>query len=93
MFAGTARVGRLVGVARVHRLVVHVGGRRWAGFLGPSCPKAAALLPDHTQLTLAVAEGLGGESQREAQQFHFTPEGIYLGGLEKRGEDERGRGG
>lgn len=57
-----------------------------------SRPRAAALLPDHAQLALAVADGLGRESQREAQQVHFTPEGIYLGGLGKeegRGEDKK----
>lgn len=81
-------MGRLVGVARVRRLVVHVGGWRWAGFPGPSCPRAAAFLPDHAQLALATADGLGGEGQREAQQVHFTPEGIYLGGLLKKKERE-----
>lgn len=87
VFPGASRVGRLVGVARVRRLVVHVGGWRWAGFPGPSCPRAAALLPDHAQLALATADGLGGEGQREAQQVHFTPEGIYLGGLYKKKGD------
>lgn len=85
-------MGRLVGVARVRRLVVHVGGWRWAGFPGPFCPRAAAFLPDHAQLALATADGLGGEGQREAQQVHFTPEGIYLGGLYKKFK-KRGGGG
>ncbi len=84
-------MGRLVGVARVRRLVVHVGGWRWAGFPDPCGPRTAAFLPDHTQLALVVADGLGGDGQREAQQFHFTPEGIYLGGLEKEGLDGGGR--
>lgn len=85
-------MGRLVGVARVRRLVVHVGGRRWAGFPGPSCPRAAAaFLPDHAQLALTTADGLGGEGQREAQQVHFTPEGIYLGGLGTSGKEGRRR--
>lgn len=52
-------------------------------FPGNSCPQTA-LVPDHSQLALAVADGLGREGQREAQQIHFTPEGIYLGAL---GED------
>lgn len=85
-------MGRLVGVARVRRLVVHVGGQRWAGFPGHSCPRAAAaFLPDHAQLALVMADGLGGKGQREAQQVHFTPEGIYLGGLAKEGRIGWGR--
>jgi len=83
VFAGTPRVGRLVGVARVCRLVIHVRGQRWAEFQCHSCPRAAALLPDQTQLALAVADGLGSKSQRKAQQVHFTSEGIYLEGLGK----------
>lgn len=75
-------MGRLVGIARVRRLVVHVRGRRWAGFPGPSYTRATAtFLPDHTQLALVTVDGLGGDGQREAQQVHFSPEGIYLGGL------------
>lgn len=89
VFTGASRVGRLVGVARVHRLVVHVRGRRWAGFPGPSYARATAtFLPGHAQLGLTTADGLGGEGQREAQQVHFTPEGIYLGGLGGEGQDK-----
>lgn len=82
-------MGRLVGVARVYRLVVHVRCRWWAGFPGPSYTRATAtFLPDHAQLALAIADG--GEGQGEAQQVHFTPEGIYLGGL---GNEEKEAGG
>lgn len=74
-----AGVRGLVGVARVLRLVVHVRGR-WAGFapVGPSSPRA--VLPGSAQLTLAVADGLGGEGQWQAEELNLTPEGIYLGG-------------
>lgn len=82
VFARAPRVGRPVGVARVCRFVVHVGGQYWVGFPDPSYTRATAtFLPDPTQLALMFADGLGGEGQWEAQQVHFTPEGIYLGGL------------
>lgn len=80
---------RLVGVARVSRIVVHVGGWWWAVFPGPSYPRATATsLPDRAQLGLAIADRLGGEGQREAQQVHFTPEGIYLASLTKEERQE-----
>lgn len=85
MFARTSGVGRLVGVAWVCWLVVHVWGQRRAEFACHSCPQAATLFPDHTQLAFAAADGLGGKSQRKTQQVHFIPEGIYLGRLEKGG--------
>lgn len=93
MFAGASWIGRLVGVARVHWLVVHVRGREWAGFHGPSYTQdTATFIQDHSQLVLVVANGLGGECQREAQQVHFTSEGLYLGlgnrEIQKKEEDK-----
>lgn len=50
----------------------------------PSHSRAATFLPDHAQMALAIADGFGGEGQREAQQVHCSLEGIYLGGLGKK---------
>lgn len=58
------------------------------GFPDPSYTRATAtFLPDPAQLALMFGDGLGGEGQWEAQQVHFTPEGIYLGGLGKKKEE------
>ncbi len=93
VLAGASGVGGLVWVARVLRLVVHVSGRRWAGFTSPASSSSprAALLADSSQLALALGDGLGGESQGQLQQVNLTPEGIYLGGRWG-GKQEKGGG-
>ena len=83
-------MGRLVGVARVRGVVVHVGGRWWAVLPGPSyAPATATFLPNRAQLAFAIADRLGGDSQREAQQVHFTPEGIYLASLRRMTNEQK----
>lgn len=77
---GASGMGRLVRVARVLRLIVHVSGRRWAGLTSPASSPRAALLADSSQLALALRDGFGGESQRQLEQVNLAPEGIYLGG-------------
>lgn len=55
-------------------------------FPGPSYARATAtFLPNRAQLAFAIADGLGGEGQGEAQQVHFSPEGIYLASLRREG--------
>lgn len=98
VFAGASGVGRLVWVARVLRLVVHVSGRRWAGLTSPasSSSRRAALLADSSQLALALGDGLGGESEGQLEQVNLAPEGIYLGGWwggSRRREEGRAGGG
>lgn len=63
VLSGASGMGGLVWVARVLRLVVHVSGRRWAGFTSPASSRRAALLADASQLVFALGDGLGGESQ------------------------------
>lgn len=93
-------MGGLVRVARVLRLVVHVSGRRRAGFANPSSPSSssaprAPLLADSSQLALALGDGLGGEGQGQLEQVNLAPEGIYLGGRRggSRRRESKGRGG
>lgn len=80
VLAWASGMGRLVWVARVLRLVVHVSGRRWAGLTSPASSPRAALLADSSQLALALWDGFGGESQGQLEQVNLGPEGIYLGG-------------
>lgn len=83
VFAGASRVGGLVRVARILRLVVHVSGRRRAGLMSPaasSSSRRATLLTHSSQLALAFRDGLAGEHEGQLQQVDLTPEGIYLEG-------------
>lgn len=80
VLAGALGVGRLVRVARVLRLVVHVSGRQWAGLTSPASSSSASSSASSSQLTLAFGDGFGGECEGQLEQVNLAPEGIYLGG-------------
>lgn len=77
VLARTAGMGRLVRIARVLWLVVHIWGYR-AGFVDPSSTPGAFC--GCAQLSFALWDGFRWQGQRQLQQFNLTPESIYLGG-------------
>lgn len=96
VLAGALGVGRLVRVARVLRLVVHVSACWRAGLTSPasstSSSSSACPTSSSSQLALALGDGLGGECEGQLEQVNLAPEGIYLGGW-RGGRAEKGGGG